>query len=132
MILGPWLAQHWIAPFSRPVERAAVDDHAAHRIAMSAEKFGQRMHHNIGAIIDRFAQIWSRQRVIDDIRHAGSPRDLRYRRHVGDDTAGIGNRFREDSLGLRADRSLKRRNVLWIGPDYIPIEIFEGVVELID
>ena len=61
---------------ARPVEGAAVDDHAADRIAVAAEKFGQRMHDDVGAVLDRLAEVGRRQRVVDDERHAGLARDL--------------------------------------------------------
>ena len=83
-------------------------------------------------MVHRLAQIRCRQRVIDDVRHAGAARDLRHRRHIGDDATGIGDRFGENRLGLRTDGSLERRNVVWIGPDDVPVEVFERVVELID
>ncbi len=132
VIFRPRLAQHRIAPLARPVERAAVDDHAADRIAVAAQKFGQRMHDDVGAVLERLAQIRRGERVVDDIRHAGAPRDLRDRRHVGDDAAGIGDQLGEDRLGLRADGALERGDVVRIGPDHVPAEILECVIELVD
>ena len=132
MIFRPRLAQHRIAPLARPVERAAVDDHAADRIAVAAEKFGQRVHDDIGAMFERLAQIRCGERVIDDVGHAGAPRDLRHRIHVGDDAARIGDRLGENRFGLRADGALERRDVVGIRPYHVPAEILECVIELID
>ena len=107
VIFRPWLAQHRIAFFARPVEGAAVDDQPADRVAVAAEKFGQRMHDDVGAIIDRLAEIGRGQRVIDDQRHACVLRDLGDRLDVGDDAARIGDRLDEDRLGFRTDRALE-------------------------
>ena len=74
---------------------------AADRVAVAAEEFGQRMHDDVGAVVDRLAEVGRRQRVVDDQRHAGASRDVGDRLDVGDDAAGIGDRLDEDRLGLR-------------------------------
>ena len=66
------LGQHRIALLARPVERAAIDDHAADRVAVAAEKLRQRVHDDVGAVVDRLAEVGRRQRVVDDQRHAGA------------------------------------------------------------
>ena len=66
------LRQHRIAALARPVEGAGIDDHAADRIAVAAEKFRQRMHDDVGAVLDRLHRVGRRQRVVDDERHAGA------------------------------------------------------------
>ena len=71
---------------------------AADRIAVAAEEFGERMHDDVGAVIDRLAQIGRGERVVDDQRHAGLARDIGDRLDVGDDAAGIGDRLDEDAL----------------------------------
>ena len=132
VIFRPRLRQHRIAVLARPVEGAAIDDHAADRIAVAAEKFRQRMHHDIGAVVDRLAQVGRRQRVVDDQRHAGFLGDRRDRRDVGDDAAGIGDQLDEDRFGLGRDRALEAADVVRVGPDHVPAEILERVVELVD
>ena len=99
VIFRPRLAQHRIAAAARPVEGAAIDDHAADGIAVAAQELGQRMDHDVGAVLDRPAQIGRRQRVIDDQRHAGAVRDRGDRLDVRNDAAGIGDRFDEDRPG---------------------------------
>ena len=132
MIFRPRLAQHRITPLARPVEGAAVDDQATDRIAMATKEFGQRMHDDIGAVIDRLAQIRGGERVVDDIGHAGTLGDLRHRLHVGDDAARIGDRLGENRLGLWADGAIERGNILRVRPHHVPAEILEGVIELVD
>ena len=72
VVLGPRLAQHRVAVLARPVERAGVDDQPADRVAVAAEEFGERMNDDVGAVIDRLAEVGRRQRVVDDERHAGA------------------------------------------------------------
>ena len=94
VIFRPRLAQHRIFVVLRPVEGAGIDDDAAERIAVAAEEFRQRMHDDVGAVVDRADQIGRRQRVVDDQRHAGLARDRRDRLDIGDAAGGIGDRTR--------------------------------------
>ena len=55
---------------ARPVGTAAVDHDAAHRRAMAAHELGQRMHDDVGAVLDRAQQDRRRDRIVDDQRHA--------------------------------------------------------------
>ena len=60
-----------------PVEPAAVDDDAADRDAMAADPFGRRIHHDVGAELDRPAEIGRRKGVVDQQRDFCVMRDLR-------------------------------------------------------
>ena len=71
------LRQHRVVARLRPVEGAAVDDGAAHRIAVAADELGQRMDDDVGAMLDRPHQIGRGQRVVDDQRQAVLARDRR-------------------------------------------------------
>ncbi len=53
VIFRPRLGQHRIFAARGPVERAGIDDDAAERIAVAAEKLGQRVHDDVGAVVDR-------------------------------------------------------------------------------
>jgi hypothetical protein len=55
-----------------PGELARLDDHAAHGGAVAAEELGGRMHDDVGAVLDRPAQIGRGEGVVDHQRHAGS------------------------------------------------------------
>ena len=107
LIFRPRLRQHWIAVLARPVEGAAVHDHAADGIAMAAEEFRQRMHDDVGAVIDRLAKIRRCEGVIDDERHARALGDAGDGFNVGDHATGIGDGFDEDRLGLLAHRAFE-------------------------
>ena len=64
---------------------------AAHRVAVAAHELGQRVHDDVGAVLDRPAEIGARQRVVDDQRNAVAVRDLGDAGDVADDAAGIGD-----------------------------------------
>ena len=55
-----------------PVEAAAVDDGAANRGAMATDVLGERMHDDVGPMLEGAAQVGGRHRVVDDERHAMS------------------------------------------------------------
>src|SRR4051794_33206167 len=71
MVFRAWFAQHRVLVIFAPVEGAGIDDDAAQRIAMAAEKLSQRMHDDVGSMNDRPDQVWRRQGVVHDQRHAG-------------------------------------------------------------
>ena len=125
-------AERRIFVAGRPVERAGVDDDAADRIAVTAEKLRQRMHDDVSTMIDRANQIRRCQRIIDDKRHAGFSCDGGDRFDVGDGAAGIGDRFDEDRFSFRRDGFFEAADVVGVRPDNVPTERFEGVGELVD
>ena len=61
-----------------PVELAGLDHDPAHARAMSADKLGRRVHDDIGAVVDGFAQIRRSKGIVDDQRNAGIVRNRRY------------------------------------------------------
>src|SRR5207253_10091292 len=126
------LGQHRIAPAAGPIEGAAVDDETADGVAVPAQEFRERVHDDIGAVVERPTQVRRRQGVVDDQCHAGALRDGGDRLDVGDNATRIGDRLDEDRLGLLAYAALEARDVVRIRPYYVPAEILEGVVELID
>ena len=62
-------------------------------------------HDEVGAPLERPAQIRRGQRVVDDQRDAGLVRDLRDRLEIDDDAAGIGQALEEDRLAARRQRA---------------------------
>ena len=117
----------------QPVEGAAVDDHAADRIAVAAEEFGERVHDDVGAVFDRLAQIGRRQRVVDDQRHAGLlARSWTIASMSVMTPPGLAIDSMKIALVFGDHRLLERGDVVGIGPDHVPAEILEGVIELVD
>ena len=108
-IFGARLRQHRIVAGFRPVEGAAVDDHAAHRIAVAADELGQRMDDDVGAVLDRPHQIGRGQRVVDDQRQAVLARDVADRLDVDELAARIGEALDEDAARLVVDLAFEGR-----------------------
>jgi len=88
-----------------PVEAAAVDQHAADGDAMAADPFGRGMHYEVGAELDRLAQIRRGKGVVDQERNFRVMRDLRHRRDIQHLQARIADGLGNDQPGVRPDRS---------------------------
>ena len=86
-----------------PVEGAGVDDHAADRCAMSAEELRGRLHDDVGAELDRAAEVRRRKSIVDDQRHTGCPRHGADRLEVGDFTRRVGDDLGVDGLRVVVD-----------------------------
>jgi hypothetical protein len=115
-----------------PVEGAAVDDHAAHGVAVPAEVLGRRVHDDVGAMLLRPAEVGAGRGVVDDERHARLVRDLRDRLDVRDDAVGIGGALDEDAAGALADLLEEAFRAARVGEADLPVELREGLVELGD
>ena len=107
-----------------PGKLAAVDDDAAHGRAVAAHELGQRMHHDVGAVLDRPQQDRRRDRVVDDQRHAVPVRDVGERLDVADVAGRIADALAEQRAGLVVDQLLdgggvsaaaKRTSMPWRG-----------------
>ena len=59
------------------------------------------MDDDVGAVLDRPAEVGGRERVVDDQRQARLVRDLRHGRDVDHDAARIGEVLDEDRLAFR-------------------------------
>jgi len=59
-----------------PGELATIHDDAADAGAVAAHIFGQRMHHDVGAVLERSGQVGRRHRVVHNQRHAAGMRDF--------------------------------------------------------
>ena len=116
----------------RPVEGASVDDDAADRIAVAADELGQRVHHDVRAVLDRPHQIGRGQRVVDDQRQAVLSSDFGDLLDIHELAAGIGQTFDVDRLGALIDQFVEARRIVDVSPAYIPAEALEGRTELVD
>jgi len=94
---------------------AGIDDRAAQAVAVSPEVFGQRMHHDVGAVLERAQQERCGHGVVDDQRHARGMRDLGDRSDVGDIAARVADGFDEHRLGAVVDQRGERGRVGRIG-----------------
>ena len=72
VVFRPRRREHGIARVAEPIERAAIDDDAAHRIAVAAEELRRGMDDDVGAVLGGAHQVGRRQRVVDDQRQRAS------------------------------------------------------------
>mgnify|MGYP003693655007 CR=1 FL=1 len=91
-----------------PGKPAAVDDRAAERRAVPAHELRQRMHHDVGAVVDRPQQNRRGDGVVDDQRHAVPVRHASQRLDVADVAGGIADAFAEDRPRPIVDQLLDR------------------------
>ncbi|MGY3354738.1 hypothetical protein ACVWZK_001401 [Bradyrhizobium sp. GM0.4] len=87
-----------------PGEISGVDDGAAERGAVTAQKLGQRMHGDVGAVIERLEQDGRCNGIVDDQRHAVGVGDLRQCFDVADIAGGIADGFGEHGAGVLVDQ----------------------------
>jgi hypothetical protein len=89
-------------------KRAAIDDGAAERRAVAAHEFGQRMHDDVGAVVDRFQQDRGRHRIVDDEWHTVAVRNFRQGLNVADIAGRIADALAEHGTGVAVDQRLDR------------------------
>ncbi len=99
---------------------------------MAADELGQRMHDDVGAMLDRAQQIGAGQRVVDDQRQAVLAGDVADLLDIDELAAGIGKALDEDAARLVVDLVFESGDVVDITPAHFPAEILEGMAELVD
>ncbi|CAM4172240.1 hypothetical protein ACAN107058_23330 [Paracidovorax anthurii] len=98
-----------------PGELAAVHDGAADAVAVAAQVLGERVHHDVGAVLDRAQQVGAGHGVVHDQRHAVVVRHLRQRGDVGHVAQRVADGFDEHRLGPRVDVPGEARRIARIG-----------------
>ena len=104
----------------------------AHGVAVAANELGQRMHDNVGAVLDRSHQVGAGHRVVDDQRQPMPMGNLGDGRDIDEGAAGIGQALDENAAGAIVDLAFDLVEIGRIGPAHLPVEILEGVAELVD
>ncbi len=82
--------------------------HAADRDAVAAHPLGRRVHRDVGAELDRLAEIGRREGVVDQQRDLRIMRDLRDRRDIEHLEAGIADGLADHQPRVRPDRGAER------------------------
>jgi hypothetical protein len=85
---------------------------------------------DVGAPLERPAQIGRRQGVVDDQRDSGRVRDLRDLLDIDNDAAGIGEVLDKDRLALRGQRAAEILRIGWVDKMAFPAEHLERQAEL--
>ena len=114
-----------------PVEAAAVDQDAADRDAMAAEPLGRRMQDQIGAALERAAEVGRREGVVDQERQAMVVRDRGDPRDVEHLEAGIADRLAEQKPRLGPDRRGEGGRIARVGEGRGDAEAGQGELEQI-
>ncbi len=84
----------------RPVEPAAVHNHAADACAVTADELRCAMHHDVRSVLQGTHQVRARQRVINDKRDARLVSDVRHRLNVEGVQPRVSDRLGVDRAGL--------------------------------
>ena len=99
------------------------------RIAVAAEVLGQRMHDDVGAVLEGAAQVGRGHGVVDDDRHAVLVGDFGELLEVGDVAERVADRFAEDRLGLAVDQLLEGFRIAVVGEAHVDAVLRQGVGE---
>ena len=90
-----------------PGELAAVDDDAAESRAVSAHEFRQRMHNDVGPVLERAQQNGSGDRIIDKQWHAILMGNLRKRFEIANVPRRVSDAFAEHRSGIVVNQLLR-------------------------
>src|SRR6185312_13513035 len=99
----------------RPVEFAAIHDHAANGCTMPANKLGGRVNDDIGAMLQWLHQVWRWQCIIKYQRHTVFMRDIRCRLNIQRIQAWIAHCLSKNGFGALVKGGTE---VLWIATIY--------------
>ena len=113
-----------------PRELSRLDDDAAHRRAVAAQVLGHRVDDDVGAVLERPAQVRRGERVVDDERNAGAVRDVGQRGDVADVELRIADRLRIDRLGVRLQRGAECGRIVGVDERRVDAELRERDREL--
>ena len=108
-----------------PRKLAAFDEYPAHRRAVPAQELGGRMHHDIGAMQERLAQVRRSRGVVHDERDARFARDGTHRREIDHVDGGVAQCFREDRLRVRTQRLAEIAGIVGIDERRLDPELAE-------
>ena len=130
MVTGIGLGEHREAiGVVLPWELATIDDAAADRGAMATQVFGQRVHHDIGTVVDRAQQDRCCYRVVDHQRDAISVRQLGQGPNIGDVARRVADTLAVDTLRGAVDHRFDVFRLVTLGEARIDLHAGQQVVE---
>jgi len=97
---------------------------------MAAEPLGQRMHHDVSAMLQRFGEIRSAERAIDDQRQTVVVRDFGDGLQISDFERGIRDGFTEDRTRLVINGSAEVFRIIAVHKLHLNAQCRQDVVEL--
>ena len=113
------LIQAWKALLVlRPGKLATIHNGASHTVAMTGQILGERMHDDVGTMVDGAHEVGAGHGVVHDQRHPMRMGDLGQRGDIRDVTQWVANRLAVDGLGFVINQLGKTGRVTGIGePD---------------
>ena len=109
-----------------------LDDDAADARAVAADELRRRVDHDVGAPLDRAAEIRRRERVVDDQRQLVLVRDRRDGLDVEHVAGRVADRLAVERLRVLADRRPPRVRIVGIDPRQLDVHLAQQVLELVD
>ena len=116
LVLAPW-------------ELARIHNRPAQRGAVAAEVFGERVHHDVGAMLERAQQVGRRHRVVDNQRHAVAVRNVGNGGDIGHRALRVADGFDEHGLGTVIKQRLKTCQIARIGKARCHAKLRQGVCQ---
>src|SRR5216683_3908683 len=116
-------------PSIRPVELAAIHDHAADGRAVTTDELGRRVDDDIASMLEGLHEIWGGQRVIQDQWHAMLVCDIGHGANIERIQARIAHSFCEYGLCAFVKSGVE---VLWIAAiyeTYVYPQLWQRIVE---
>src|SRR5579862_3580173 len=111
MVTRAGLGEQWKAAVL-PWKLPRLYQHAADRRAVAVDELRCRMHDNVRAMLDRAAEIGSRERIVDDQRDARVVRECCERAQIGNDARRISDGLHEDQPRLRPNCGAHRAEIV--------------------
>ena len=103
MISGRGLGELRESAAGLPIEPAGVHDDSADAVPMAAHELGQRMNHDVAAVIDGPADVGRGEGVVDHQRQAVRVRDGRHRFDIENIAAWVADGLSVEELSVRAN-----------------------------
>ena len=107
MIAGIGFRDRSIFTAGFPVKFAGINDDASERSAVSADKFGSRMHYDVGSVFNGTDQERRSESVVHDERNLMTVGNFCHGFQIRDVRIGVAQRFNKQGFGFLADGLLK-------------------------
>jgi hypothetical protein len=130
VVVAVWLVEERETRVALPLELARIGDDAADGRTMAAQPFGQRVHHDVGAMLDGAQQVRRRKGGIDDEWKSVLVRDLGHRAYVGEIEHRVADGLDEDGAGLFVDGLGEVLGILGIHQVHLDAQLGKNGVEL--
>ena len=112
-----------------PRECARIDHDAADAGAVAAHVFGQRVHDDVGAVLERPAEDRRGHGVVDDQRHAMAVGSIGQGLEVDNIAGRVADRFAEHRLGAAVDQRFQAGDIVMGGEAHFDARARQGVGE---